>query len=286
MTSQTSPFAETITRVVRIPQAAFGMLIITVTVLSALLAPIISPLEPEAMDFDYLLSGFSSEHLLGTDQLGRDTLSRLIYGARIALLVSVGSIGLGVLIGVPLGLIAVYFGGWTDDIIMRLMDSLVVFPSLLIAVALAAALGGSITTIIIAIGVAIVHWMARVIRSQGLSIREMDFVAAAEAGGMSPTRIILRHILPNSLAPVIVQSTLSMGYAVLVEATLGFIGVGVRPPTPTWGNMLYDAFPMLEQQPMLSIFPGLAIFLLVLSFNFVGDALRDVLDPRLKGITH
>ena len=286
MTSQTSPLIETIARVIRIPQAAFGLIIIILTVLSALLAPIIAPLEPEAMDFDYLLSGLSSEHLLGTDQLGRDTLSRLIYGARSALLVSVGSIGLGVLIGVPLGLIAVYFGGWTDDIIMRLMDSLVVFPSLLIAVALAAALGGSVTTIIIAIGVANVPWMARVIRSQGLSIREMDFVAAAEAGGMSPARIILRHILPNSLAPVIVQSTLSMGYAVLVEATLGFIGVGVRPPTPTWGNMLYDAFPMLEQQPMLSIFPGLAIFLLVLSFNFVGDALRDVLDPRLKGITH
>ena len=286
MTSQTSPLIETIARVIRIPQAAFGLIIIILTVLSALLAPIIAPLEPEAMDFDYLLSGLSSEHLLGTDQLGRDTLSRLIYGARIALLVSVGSIGLGVLISVPLGLIAVYFGGWTDDIIMRLMDSLVVFPSLLIAVALAAALGGSVTTIIIAIGVANVPWMARVIRSQGLSIREMDFVAAAEAGGMSPARIIVRHILPNSLAPVIVQSTLSMGYAVLVEATLGFIGVGVRPPTPTWGNMLYDAFPMLEQQPMLSIFPGLAIFLLVLSFNFVGDALRDVLDPRLKGITH
>ena len=286
MTSQTSPLIETVARVIRIPQAAFGLIIIILTVLSALLAPIIAPLEPEAMDFDYLLSGLSSEHLLGTDQLGRDTLSRLIYGARIALLVSVGSIGLGVLIGVPLGLIAVYFGGWTDDIIMRLMDSLVVFPSLLIAVALAAALGGSVTTIIIAIGVANVPWMARVIRSQGLSIREMDFVAASEAGGMSPARIIFRHILPNSLAPVIVQSTLSMGYAVLVEATLGFIGVGVRPPTPTWGNMLYDAFPMLEQQPMLSIFPGLAIFLLVLSFNFVGDALRDVLDPRLKGITH
>ena len=286
MTSQTSPLIETIARVIRIPQAAFGLIIIILTVLSALLAPIIAPLEPEAMDFDYLLSGLSSEHLLGTDQLGRDTLSRLIYGARIALLVSVGSIGLGVLIGVPLGLIAVYFGGWTDDIIMRLMDSLVVFPSLLIAVALAAALGGSVTTIIIAIGVANVPWMARVIRSQGLSIREMDFVAAAEAGGMSPARIIFRHILPNSLAPVIVQSTLSMGYAVLVEATLGVIGVGVRPPTPTWGNMLYDAFPMLEQQTMLSIFPGRAIFLLVLSFNFVGDALRDVLDPRLKGITH
>lgn len=286
MTERTAPWIETLFRVVRIPQAAFGLVFISITFLSAVFASVIAPLEPETMDFDYLLSGFSAEHLLGTDQLGRDTLSRLIHGARIALLVSVGSIGLGVFVGVPLGLIAVYFGGWTDDIIMRVMDSLVVFPSLLIAVALAAALGGSLTTIIIAIGVANVPWMARVIRSQGLSIREMDFVAAAEAGGMSHARIIFRHILPNSLAPVIVQSTLSMGYAVLVEATLGFIGVGVRPPTPTWGNMLYDAFPMLEQQPMLSIIPGLAIFLLVLSFNFVGDALRDVLDPRLKGITH
>ena len=286
MTSGNNLWIETLYRVIRIPQAAFGLVIIMLTVGAAFFAPLIVTVGPEAMDFDYLLSGFSSEHLLGTDQLGRDTLSRLIFGARVALIVSLGSIGLGVTIGVPLGLIAVYYGGWVDDVIMRCMDSLVVFPSLLIAVALAAALGGSLLTIIIAIGVANIPWMARVIRSQGLSIREMDFVAAAEAGGMSHYRIMFKHILPNSLAPIIVQSTLSMGYAVLVEATLGFIGVGVRPPTPTWGNMLYDAFPMLEQQPMLSIIPGLAIFLLVLSFNFVGDALRDVLDPRLKGITH
>ncbi|NKB99147.1 MAG: ABC transporter permease subunit [Pseudomonadales bacterium] len=273
-------------KVMRIPHAAFGVVFILLTVLVAIFAPLIVPVGPEEMDFDNLLSDISSAHLLGSDQLGRDTLARLIYGARIALIVSVGAIGLGVLIGVPLGLIGVYFRGFVDDIIMRAMDALVVFPSLLIAVGLAAALGGSLTTVIVAIGIANVPWMARVVRSQGLSIREQDYVAAALAGGMSHTRIIFKHILPNSVAPVIVQSTLSMGYAVLTEAALGFIGVGIQPPTPTWGNMLQQAFPMLEQQALLSIVPGVAIFLLVLAFNFVGDALRDVLDPRLKGVIH
>ncbi len=270
----------------RIPHAAFGMVFIALTIGVALLAPWIVPVNPEDMDFDHLLSDITASHLLGTDQLGRDTLARLIYGARIALIVSLGAIGLGVAIGVPLGLIAVYFRGVVDDVIMRVMDALVVFPSLLIAVGLAAALGGSVSTVILAIGIANVPWMARVIRSQGLSIREQDFVAAALAGGVSHSRIIFKHILPNSVAPVIVQSTLSMGYAVLTEAALGFIGVGIQPPTPTWGNMLQQAFPMLEQQALLSIVPGVAIFLLVLSFNFVGDALRDVLDPRLKGVIH
>ena len=199
---------------------------------------------------------------------------------------SLGAVGLGVLLGVPLGLLSVYFRGRVDDVLMRLMDALVVFPSLLIAVGLAAALGGSLQTVIIAIGIANVPWMARIIRSQGLSIRERDFVKAAESIGLSHGRIILRHILPNCIAPVIVQSTLSMGYAVLTEAALGFVGVGIQPPTPTWGNMLQQAFPMLEQQPLLSIVPGVAIFLLVLSFNCVGDALRDLLDPRLRGVIH
>ena len=273
-------------KVMRIPHAAFGVVFILLTVLVAIFAPWIVPVSPEEMDFDNLLSNISSTHLLGSDQLGRDTLARLIYGARIALIVSIGAIGLGVLIGVPLGLIGVYFRGAVDDIIMRAMDALVVFPSLLIAVGLAAALGGSLTTVIVAIGIANVPWMARVVRSQGLAIREQDYVAAALAGGMSHARIIFKHILPNSIAPVIVQSTLSMGYAVLTEAALGFIGVGIQPPTPTWGNMLQQAFPMLEQQALLSVVPGLAIFLLVLAFNFVGDALRDVLDPRLKGVIH
>ena len=280
------PVIEACVKVMRIPHAAFGMVFIALTIGVALLAPWIVPVNPEDMDFDHLLSDITASHLLGTDQLGRDTLARLIYGARIALIVSLGAIGLGVVIGVPLGLIAVYFRGVVDDVIMRVMDALVVFPSLLIAVGLAAALGGSVSTVILAIGIANVPWMARVIRSQGLSIREQDFVAAALAGGVSHTRIIFKHILPNSVAPVIVQSTLSMGYAVLTEAALGFIGVGIQPPTPTWGNMLQQAFPMLEQQALLSIVPGVAIFLLVLSFNFVGDALRDVLDPRLKGVIH
>ncbi len=280
------PWLDVTYKVLSIPQAAFGAVVITLTILAAILAPVIVPFDPEAMDFDNLLAGMGGEHLLGTDQMGRDTLARLIVGAQVALMVSLGAVGIGIVVGVPLGLASVYFRGFIDDVIMRLMDALVVFPSLLIAVGLAAAMGGSLGTVILAIGIANVPWMARVIRSQGLSIREMDYVAAAEAGGMSHFRIIFKHILPNSVAPVIVQSTLSMGYAVLTEAALGFIGVGIQPPTPTWGNMLQQAFPMLEQQPLLSIVPGLAIFVLVLAFNFLGDALRDVLDPRLKGVIH
>ncbi len=276
----------TLPKLLRIPQALFGIVVIAMTVIAALLAPWIVPVDAEEMDFENLLSGMGKEHWLGSDQMGRDTLSRLIVGARVALLVSVGAVGFGVLIGVPLGLLAVYFRGHLDDAIMRVMDALVVFPSLLLAVGLAAALGGSLSTVILAIGIANVPWMARMIRSQGLLIRELDFVAAAEAGGSSRSGVMFRHVLPNSIAPVIVQSTLSMGYAVLTEAALGFIGVGIQPPTATWGNMLQQAFPMLDQQPLLSVVPGVSIFLLVLAFNLVGDAMRDVLDPRLKGVIH
>lgn len=280
------PALAVLVKLLRIPQAAFGFVVIAVVLFCAVFGHWIVPYDPQAMDFSNMLSGMTPEHPFGSDRMGRDTLSRLIVGSEVALTVSVGAVLLGVLIGGPLGLISVYFRGLADDIIMRVMDALVVFPSLLVAVGLAAAMGGSLTTVILAIGIANVPWMARIIRSQGLSVREMDFVAAAEAGGMSHLRIIFKHILPNSVAPVIVQSTLSMGYAVLTEAALGFIGVGVQPPTSTWGNMLQQAFPLLEQQPLLSIVPGIAIFLLVLAFNFVGDALRDVLDPRLKGVIH
>lgn len=218
--------------------------------------------------------------------LGRDTLARLIYGSQVALIVSVGSVTVGVILGVPLGLTSVYFRGWVDDLLMRVMDAVVVFPSLIIAVALAAMMGASLTTVILAIGISNVPWIARIVRSQGMSVREQDYVAAAVAGGMGHAHVIMKHIFPNTLAPVIVQATLGMGYAVLVEAALGFIGVGVQPPTPTWGNMLQQAFPLLQEQPLLSIAPGLAIFVLVLAFNFVGDSLRDLLDPRLRGIYH
>jgi peptide/nickel transport system permease protein len=266
------------------PRAVFGAIVILIILFCALAAPIIVPVGPDDMDFGALMSGPTAVHVLGTDQLGRDVLSRVIYGSRIALLVSLLGTGLGVLIGMPLGLISVYFRRWVDDGIMRFVDALAVLPGIIIAVSLAGAMGGSLTTVVLSIGISTVPWIARVVRSQGLVVREQDFVAAAVAGGMGHFRIITKHILPHTVAPVIVQATLGMGYAVLFEAALGFIGIGVQPPTSTWGNMLQQAYPFLAQDPLLSVVPGVAIFLLVLAFNFVGDSLRDVLDPRMKGL--
>ncbi len=271
-------------RLLRTPRAMFGFLVILLVAFSAGFAEHLIPYDTEEMDFDALLGGISAAHPFGTDQLGRDMLSRLILGARVAMEVSIGAVGLGVAMGVPIGLAAAIIGGWFDDITMRVMDAVVVFPSLLVAVALAAALGNSLGTVILAIGLANVPWLARIVRGQALGLRELDFVAAAEVAGTTTLRIMTRHILPNCLAPVIVQTTLGMGYAVLTEAALGFIGVGIQPPTPTWGNMLQAAFPMLEQHPLLSVVPGVAIFVLVLAFNLLGDALRDILDPRLRGV--
>ena len=271
-------------RLLRTPRAVFGATVLLLVCLCAMFADGLIPFDPEDMDFENLLGEASLAHPFGTDQLGRDTLTRLILGARVAMQVSVGAVGLGVAVGVPLGLVAAMIGRWTDDLVMRVMDAVVVFPSLLVAVALAAALGSSLGTVILAIGIANVPWLARITRSQALTLRELDFVLAAEAAGTSRTMVMLRHILPNSMAPIIVQTTLGMGYAVLTEAALGFIGVGVQPPTPTWGNMLQQAFPLLDRQPLLSVVPGVAIFVLVLAFNLLGDALRDVLDPRLRGV--
>lgn len=271
-------------RLIRTPRAVFGIAVLLIVLAAALGADWIMPFDSEDMDFESLLVGPSWPHVLGTDQLGRDTLSRLILGSQVALQVSIGAVGLGLAIGVPLGLVSVTIGGRIDDAIMRVMDAIVVFPSLLVAVALAAAIGNSLGTVILAIGIANVPWLARITRAQALALRELDFVAAAEAAGTTKMKVMFRHILPNAVAPVIVQATLGMGYAVLAEASLGFIGVGVVPPTPTWGNMLQAAFPFLEKQPALSVAPGVAIFLLVLAFNLLGDALRDILDPRLRGV--
>jgi peptide/nickel transport system permease protein len=271
-------------RLARNPRMVFGAVVVLVVCVAAIAAPHLVPYDTEDMDFDKLLAGMTLAHPFGTDQLGRDSLSRLILGSQVAMIVSVGAVGLGLLIGVPLGLVSAMIGGWVDDVIMRVMDAIVVFPSLLIAVALAAAIGNSFGTVILAIGIANVPYLARLIRAQALTLRELEFVAAAVAAGTTRIRIMVRHILPNSLAPIIVQATLGMGYAVLTEAALGFIGVGVQPPRPTWGNMLQQAYPLLERQPLLSVVPGVAIFLLVLAFNLMGDALRDALDPRLRTI--
>ncbi|MBW2624306.1 MAG: ABC transporter permease [Deltaproteobacteria bacterium] len=271
-------------KMLRIPLAVFGLVVIFIVITCAIFAPWLAPHDPLAMDMDALLSGPTWKNPLGADQMGRDTLSRLIYGSRIALLVSFGAVSLGVILGVPIGLISAYYRGKVDEVIMRFMDALVAFPSLILAVGLIAVLGSSIQNVIFAIGVANIPWLARVVRSQALSVREMDYVMSARSIGASNTRIISRYLWPNCAAPVIVQATLGMAYAVLAEAALGFIGVGVQPPTPTWGNMLQYAFGLLDRSPILSIAPGLAIFFMVLAFNFVGDAVRDVLDPRLRGL--
>jgi ABC-type dipeptide/oligopeptide/nickel transport system permease subunit len=226
------------------------------------------------------------EHWMGVDQLGRDVMSRIIFGSRIALGVSICAVGLGAALGVPIGLLAAYFRGWTDSILMRFMDAIISFPGLILAMGLAAILGAEWYNLVIAIGVGNIPWIARVVRSQALSVCENDYILAAQTVGARSPRILARYIWPNSTAPVIVQVSVGMAWAVLVEAGLSFLGVGVRPPTPTWGSMLQFAFPVLKREPWLSIAPGTAIFLLVLAFNFVGDALRDVLDPRLKGVIH
>ena len=278
------PFIENMKKLLKIPLAVFGSVIIFLVIISAIFSPWIATHDPLAMDMDYMLSGPSWVHPLGTDQMGRDTYSRIIYGSRVALIVSICAVSFGILVGVPIGLISAYFRGWMDEVMMRLMDALVAFPSLILAVGLIAVMGSTLINVIVAIGTANIPWIARIARSQALSVREQDYVTSARAAGASKRRVILHHIWPNSAAPVIVQGTLGMAYAVLTEAALGFIGAGVQPPTPTWGNMLERAFGLLDRSPILSIAPGMAIFLMVLAFNFVGDALRDVLDPRLKGV--
>ncbi len=278
-----SQFWSTVRRLLRIPLASFGFAIILIIVLCAIFAPLISPYDPNFQSKHYFAPP-SATNLLGTDQLGRDVLSRLIYGSRIALIVSLGAVGLGIAAGMPIGLISGNARGWLDAVLMRIMDGLLAFPSLIIAVGLVAVLGSTLVNVIIAIGIANVPFIARIVRAQALSVREQAYVTAARSIGASEWRIIFRHIMPNCFAPVIVQGTLGMAYAILTEATLGFLGIGVPPPTPTWGNMLQFAFPVLDRAPWLSIVPGAAIFLLVLAFNFTGDALRDVLDPRLRGL--
>lgn len=266
---------------VRLAKPALGFILIVL--LAAIFAPLIAPYDPrEQVPLDRL-QGFTSAHWLGTDQLGRDVFSRLVYGARVALLVGVGAVGFGVAVGFPLGVIAGYTRGIVDDVLMRLMDALIAFPGLILVLGLVAVRGASTTNLILAIGVSNIPWIARIARSQALSVREQEYVVAAQALGASHARIMLAHVTPNSLQPIIVQSTLSMGYAVLAEAALSFLGVGVPPPTPTWGSMLQFSFNYLQQAPWLSIVPGAAIFLLVLAFNLAGDAIRDVLDPRMRG---
>ena len=266
----------------RIRLAKFALTIIAITVVAAVFSPLLARNDPFKMDPMNNLSAPTGKFWIGSDRLGRDQLSRLIYGARISLLIGVSSVVLSVIAGVAIGTVAGYFGRWWDEVLMRFIDGLASIPGLLLALGLVAITGGAVLNVILAIAITATPAKARLIRAQVLSIRERDYVMAARSIGASNARMIMGHILPNSFAPIIVAATLSLGAAIIAEASLSFLGVGVKPPTPTWGGMLRHAFETVERAPWLTFTPGAAIFLLVLAFNFAGDALRDVLDPRLR----
>jgi ABC-type dipeptide/oligopeptide/nickel transport system permease subunit len=278
-----SPALATTLRVLKAPMAAPCVAIILFFVTCALFAPLLAPYSPREQRSSEALQSPNRAHLLGTDNLGRDELSRMMYGARVSLGISFGAVALGLAVGVVLGLVAGYMRGIADEVIMRLMEVIIAFPGLIFALALVSTVGPSVRNLLIAIGISGIPGLARLVRSQVLTERERDYVMAARTLGATDVRILFRHIWPNCTAPVIVAATLGMGFAVLAEAGLSFLGVGVRPPTPTWGSMLQFAFGFLTIAPYLSIVPGVAIFLLVLSFNLLGDALRDALDPSLRG---
>ena len=264
------------------PLAIAGLLIVGCLALTAILAPVISPYDPQAINTWHILEPPSWTHILGTDTLGRDCLSRLIYGVRISLLVGIIAIGLATAIGAVLGAAAGYYGGVIDTLIMRLVDIMLCFPTIFLIMAVIAFLEPSIFNIMAIIG--LTGWMgvARLVRAEFLSLRERDFVLAARLSGASDWRIVFSHILPNAVAPILVSATLGVGGAILTESALSFLGIGVQPPTPSWGNMLTQGKDNIEVAWWLSVFPGLAILIAVLGFNLLGEGLRDALDPRMR----
>jgi peptide/nickel transport system permease protein len=250
--------------------------------LAALLAPWIAPYDPVKLDVAAMLQPPGLHHPLGTDALGRDVLSRMLYGGRVSLWVGFVAVGLSVSIGLVLGLVSGYFGGLIDEIVMRGVDIMLCFPSFFLILAVIAFLEPSLVNIMAVIG--LTSWMgvARLVRAETLSLKTRDFVAAARVAGAGPARILWDHILPNAAAPVLVSATLGVAGAILIESSLSFLGLGVQPPTPSWGNMLMEGKEVMEIAPWLSVFPGLAILLTVLGYNLLGEGLRDALDPRLK----
>jgi peptide/nickel transport system permease protein len=246
------------------------------------LAPAVAPYDPVATDFANVLAPPSWGHPFGTDDIGRDILSRVIHGSRVSLQAGLFTVAVALLVGLPLGLAAGFLGGRVDDVIMRSIEVILSFPTLVLALGITAILGPRLIHALFAIGVVFVPHFARLIRAQVLSVKENDFVAAARALGASDVRLVLLHVLPNCLAPLLVQSSFSISFAILTEAALSFLGLGTQPPTPSWGIMLSTGRGYLEQAPWLGAFPGLAIFLTVLGFNLLGDGLRDALDPRLR----
>jgi ABC-type dipeptide/oligopeptide/nickel transport system permease subunit len=261
----------------------FGAVIILLLIITAICATLFAPYDPYKQSLGEALQGPSGTHLLGTDPLGRDELSRIIYGTRISLLVGIVSVGAAAVIGMMLGLVAGYFGGFFNTVIMRFIDALMAIPPIMLALAIAAALGGGLMNVMISLGISLIPTQARLMRGQVLTVKQADYVTAGEVIGASNMRIMLKHIFPNCLPPLIVLITLNLGVAILAEAALSFLGVGIRPPGAAWGSMVNDGYRYLLSNPVLSFSPGLAIMLVVHAFNFVGDGLRDALDPRLRG---
>ena len=267
-------------RLLRRPGAVFGAVIVLGFVLMAVFAAWIAPLDPIATNWGAIRKAPSAGHWLGTDEIGRDVLSRVIWGTQASLLAGVVSVAISLMLGVPIGLAAGFLGGWVDATISRIVDAFLACPFLILAIALAAFLGPSLTNAMIAIGVSATPIFVRLTRAQVLNVKVEDYIEAARAVGTPPWRIALRHVLPNITAPLIVQSTLAIAGAVIAEASLSFLGLGQQPPQPSWGSMLNTAKNYMDNAPWMAIWPGAAIFLLVLAFNLLGDGLRDALDPR------
>jgi peptide/nickel transport system permease protein len=271
------------TRLLKARLAGIGLFIVIALTLSAVFAPLIAPYSPTKQQVTRSLQPPSTQNLLGTDELGRDILSRVLYGGQASLQVGLIAVGIALVFGVSLGLIAGYWANSPlEQIIMRTMDALLAFPALVLSLALVAALGASLQNAIIAVGIIGIPTYARLTRGQVLTVKEREFVIAARTVGARDARIILRHILPNITAPLIVQSSLGLAFAILAEAALSFLGLGVQPPTPSWGSMLSAGRGYLDLDPWLIVGPGVAIFTAVLGFNFLGDGIRDVLDPRMR----
>ena len=273
---------ETWRRLARHRAAMAGLAVLVALVLVGTLAPLLTPYDPIQNRLSEALLPPSTAHPLGTDYLGRDLLARLLYGTRFSLFTGFGAIAIGLLVGVPLGVVSGFLGGWVDLVTQRFVDILLAFPGFLLALSLVAVLGVGLGNVILSVGIGAIPSFVRLVRASTLNLRAQPFVEAARSLGVPQTRIIFRHVLPNTLAPVIVQATLSLGSALLVAAGLGFLGLGVQPPTPEWGSMLGEGRQYIFAATNLATFPGLAIFVAVLAFNLLGDGLRDATDPRLR----
>jgi peptide/nickel transport system permease protein len=269
-------------RLCRRPSAVFGLAVVVLFVVLAVFAPWLAPFDPIETSWSAIRQAPSAAHWFGTDDIGRDVLSRVVWGTRASLLAGVVSVSISLACGVPIGLAAGFVGGFVDALISRLTDAFLACPFLILAIALAAFLGPNLSNAMIAIGISATPIFVRLTRAQVLNVKVEDFIEAARALGNSPLRIALRHVLPNVLPPLIVQATLAIAAAVIAEASLSFLGLGQQPPAPSWGSMLNTAKNYVDNAPWMAIWPGLAIFVLVLAFNLLGDGLRDALDPRQR----